>query len=59
MMKTYEAWNQQDEDGSGMIYLLTSERMEDERSKGLVGPNSRLMFRIQAETYEEALAVAI
>src|SRR5260370_15003962 len=57
MTKTYEVWNLEYEDGSGMISLLTSEQTEDERSKGLVDPKSRLMFRIQAETYEEALAV--
>jgi hypothetical protein len=31
--------------------------MDDERSRGLLDPKSKLMFRIQAETYEEALAV--
>jgi len=57
MMKTYEVWNLQYEDGGGLISMRTTEQVEDERSKGLLNPKSLLMFQIQAETYEEAMAV--
>jgi hypothetical protein len=57
MIKTYEVWNLEYEDGGGMISLGTTQQMDDERSRGLLDPRSELMFRIQAETYEEAKAV--
>ena len=56
-MKTYEVWSLEYEDGGGSLSLGTSEEIEDQRSKRLLDPNSRMIFRIQAETREEALAV--
>lgn len=55
-MKSYEFWVEEDDQGSSYL-LRTAEQMDDERTKGLVGPKAKLMFRIQAETYEEAKAV--
>jgi Immunity protein 8 len=57
MIKTNELWNLEYEDGGGMLSLGTAEQMNDQRSKGLLDPKSSLLFRIQAETYEEAKAV--
>src|SRR5882724_489413 len=56
MVKTYEVWIDKDVDGS-MLSSGTAEQMEDQRSKGLLGAKPRLLFTIQAETYEEMLAV--
>jgi hypothetical protein len=55
-MKSYEVWIDEDENGT-MLSLGTNDQIQEERSKGLLGANPRLLFRIQADTYEEALAV--
>jgi hypothetical protein len=57
MMKTYEFWVYVYEDGGASYTLGTTEQIEEQRSKGILEQGSRLKFRIQAETYEEAFAV--
>jgi hypothetical protein len=57
MRKTYEAWAEGDGPTWTSITLATAEGIEEQRAKGLLPPNSRLRYRIDADTWEEAMAV--
>jgi hypothetical protein len=52
MKKVYEAWT---EDGSVTFTLV--ENIPDLRQRGLIKPDAKFLHRIEADTFEEALAV--
>jgi hypothetical protein len=52
MKKIYEAWS---EDGDTTFAL--AENILDQRQKGLLRPDAKLLYRIEADTFDEALAV--
>lgn len=52
MRKTYEAWSDE-----VSITFADLESLQDQRSKGLLPPNAKLLHRVEADTLEEALAV--
>jgi hypothetical protein len=52
MKKVYESWVK---DGDSTLAL--AENIEDLRSRGLVPADARLRYRIEAATFEEAMAI--
>ena len=54
MIQTYEAW-QDPRDGSVTFGLATD--LAAQRAKGLVSQEARLLYRIDAPTHEEAMAI--
>ena len=54
MKNTYEAWD--DEENLCMPFA-TAEGIAEDRSKGLISKNAKFVFRIEADTWEEAMAV--
>lgn len=57
MRKIYEAWAEGDDPNWKSISLATREGIEEQRAKGLLAPNAKLRYRIEADTFEEALAI--
>jgi len=54
MKKIYEAW--EDEENCYMPFAAAEGILED-RSRGLISANAKFLFRVEADTWEEALAV--
>ena len=52
MKKTYEAWTE-----NGDVTFVPAENISDLRERGLLGPDAKFLHRIEADTFEEALAV--
>jgi hypothetical protein len=50
----YEAW-EDPEDNS--ITFARVESIEYQRSKGLISTNAKLLYRVEAHTYEEAMTI--
>lgn len=53
-MKIYEAWSQ--DEGKDITFTLV-ENILDLRQRGLLSVDAKFLFRIEAATFEEALAV--
>lgn len=54
MKKIYEAWD--DEENCCMPFAAAEGILED-RLRGRISANAKLLFRVEADTWEEALAV--
>jgi len=52
MKKTFEAWTENSD-----ITFTLAENISDLREKGLLRPDAKFLHRIEADTFEEALAV--
>ena|ERR1051325_11022753 len=57
MKKVYEAWIEDNEEKSTSITLATAEGIEEQKTKGLLDRKAKLKYRIEADTFEEAMAV--
>jgi hypothetical protein len=57
MRKIYEAWAEGDSNNWRTITFGTIEGIEEQRAKGLLDPNAKLRYRVEADTLEEATAV--
>jgi hypothetical protein len=57
MRKVYEAWAEFDGPVWTSISFGAIEGIEEQKAKGLIRPAAKLMYRIEADTFEEALAV--
>src|SRR5271169_140756 len=57
MRKVYEAWAEGDGSNWKSVSFGTTESIEEQRAKGLIDPNAKLRYRVEADTFEEALAV--
>ncbi len=57
MRKVYEAWAEEDGGSWSSIAFGPIEGIEEQRAKGLLDPHAKLRYRIEADTFEEALAV--
>jgi hypothetical protein len=55
MKKTYEAWSE--ENGDPGSTFISADAVETMTSKGLLSKDARLVYRIEADTFEEAMAV--
>ena len=53
MKKIYEAW--EDEEGCSITFC-TVEGIKDQRVKGLLSEKAKLLHRVEAETWEEAMS---
>ena len=53
-MRTYEAWADPEND---CISLVATQGAEELRAKGLLGASADLLYRFQAATHEEAMAI--
>ena len=53
-MTTYETWYNRKENSTT---CATSEEIARQRAKGLIGPDAELLYRLEAATFEEALAI--
>ena len=54
MKRTYEAW--QDPDGLATTFT-PRENIQELRDKNLLAPNATLLFSVDADTFEEAMAI--
>jgi hypothetical protein len=54
MKKVYEAWV---DEPNCCIAFATAESIEADRSKGLLSHKARFLHRVEADTWEEAMAV--
>lgn len=54
MKKQYEAWS---DETDRSITVATPDGIQELRSKGLLSEGAKLLHRIEADTYEEAMAV--
>jgi len=52
MKQIYEAWS--DDEG---VTFSTVEGIKEQKEKGLLSANAKLLHTIEAETYEEAMAM--
>lgn len=57
MRRTYEAWAERDGPNWTSITLSTLEGIEEQRANGLLPASAELRYRIDADTFEEAMAV--
>jgi|SRR5215469_5061657 len=57
MRKTYEVWAEGDAPDCTIITLATAEAIQEQRAKGLLSASAKLRYRIDADTWEEAMAV--
>jgi hypothetical protein len=56
MKQTFEAWHSEDDSGTEAT-LSTPEGIERLRVRGQLGQNPQLLWRIEADTWEEAMAI--
>ena len=54
MRKLYEAWG---EESDGSIAFAPAERIDEHRAQGLIAEGAKLLHRVEADTWEEAMAV--
>ncbi len=54
MIRTYEAWGEPDQDS---VALVLADEVAGMRLKGLLSQEAKLLYRIDALTHEEALAI--
>jgi hypothetical protein len=54
MLRVYEVWQ---DDGGRETTFATVESLEDLRTKGLLSPNAQFLYRIEAHSQEEAMAI--
>ena len=57
MRKVYEAWAQESAGTWVSITFATADGIQDHRVRGLLASDAKLMYRIEADTLEEAQAV--
>ncbi len=54
MLRIYEAWGH---DSARDATVASPAAIESMRQKGLLSPTAKLLYRIQAHTWEEAMAI--
>ncbi len=53
MKQRFEAWQVNDE----QLSFASVESVAEQRAKGLIGPDAKLLYVIEADTWEEACAI--
>ena len=57
MKRIYEAWQDDGDDGGAAVALGSPESIAEQREKGLLGPGAKMLYQIEAGSWEEAQAV--
>jgi hypothetical protein len=57
MKKTYEAWAEIKDGVWSNLAFATTETIQEHKTRGLLASDSRLLHRVEADTWEEACAV--